>query len=295
MTRLHRRRARRIARRRRKDMPRGPFASTAGVGRAEPPWNALNRCDEDVTGRDARYESWRASLDDSAAPSTSTDAPEVTWTSGFADLDDAYDVVVVGCGLSGAALAERCSRALGMKVLTLERRAHAGGNCYDYVDARSGIRCSKYGAHLFHTKHARVWEYVTRFSEWVPFDHRVLGRVTRTSASEEGKRARVLVPIPPTRATVNALFDDADVRSDEDMEAWYERERIHPEGGRAPANGEEAALSRVGPRLYEAIFKHYTKKQWDKYPEELDASVLMRLPCRTSADDRYFNHCGRRV
>ena len=76
-------------------MPRGPFASTAGVGRAEPPWNALNRCDEDVTGTDARYESWRASLDASDAPSTSTDAPEVTWTSGFADLDDAYDVVVV--------------------------------------------------------------------------------------------------------------------------------------------------------------------------------------------------------
>ena len=157
-------------------MPRGPFASTAGVGRAEPPWNALNRCDEDVTGRDARYESWRASLDDSAAPSTSTDAPEVTWTSGFADLDDAYDVVVVGCGLSGAALAERCARALGMKVLMLERRDHVGGNCYDYVDEKSGVRCSKYGAHLFHTKHERVWEYVKKFSEWMPYEHRVRGR-----------------------------------------------------------------------------------------------------------------------
>ena len=150
-------------------------------------------------------------------------------------------------GTERMTIAERCSRALGMKVLTLERRAHAGGNCYDYVDARSGIRCSKYGAHLFHTKHARVWEYVTRFSEWVPFDHRVLGRVTRTSASEEGKRARVLVPIPPTRATVNALFDDADVRSDEDMEAWYERERIHPEGraGAAERRGGGAVARRT--------------------------------------------------
>ena len=98
-----------------------------------------------------------------------------------------------------------------------------------------------------------------------------------------------LVPIPPTRETVNALFDDANVRSDAEMEAWYDAERIPPASGEAPANGEEAALSRVGPRLYEAIFKHYTKKQWDKYPEELDASVLMRLPCRTTTDDRYFS------
>jgi len=264
-------------------MPRGPFASTAGVGRAEPPWNALNRCDEDVTGRDARYESWRASLDDSAAPSTSTDAPEVTWTSGFADLDDAYDVVVVGCGLSGAALAERCARALGMKVLMLERRDHVGGNCYDYVDEKSGVRCSKYGAHLFHTKHERVWEYVKKFSEWTPYEHRVRGRARGSDGETR------LVPIPPTRETVNALFDDANVRSDAEMEAWYDAERIPPANGEAPANGEEAALSRVGPRLYEAIFKHYTKKQWDKYPEELDASVLMRLPCRTTTDDRYFS------
>ena len=264
-------------------MPRGPRASASGaVGRADAPYDALNRVRESGEGVDEIHRRWRAAH-------ASGDAPEIEFARGSEGLLPEYDVIVVGAGLSGCTIAERCSRALGMKVLTLERRAHAGGNCYDYVDARSKIRCSKYGAHLFHTKHARVWEYVTRFSEWVPFDHRVLGRVTRTSASEEGKRARVLVPIPPTRATVNALFDDADVRSDEDMEAWYERERIHPEGGRAPANGEEAALSRVGPRLYEAIFKHYTKKQWDKYPEELDASVLMRLPCRTSADDRYFN------
>ena len=264
-------------------MPRGPRASASGaVGRADAPYDALNRVRESGEGVDEIHRRWRAAH-------ASGDAPEIEFARGSEGLLPEYDVIVVGAGLSGCTIAERCSRALGMKVLTLERRAHAGGNCYDYVDARSGIRCSKYGAHLFHTKHARVWEYVTRFSEWVPFDHRVLGRVTRTSASEEGKRARVLVPIPPTRATVNALFDDADVRSDEDMEAWYERERIHPEGGRAPANGEEAALSRVGPRLYEAIFKHYTKKQWDKYPEELDASVLARIPVREDVDDRYFS------
>merc|ERR1712182_33669 len=71
------------------------------------------------------------------------------------------------------------------------------------------------------------------------------------------------------------------------MLRWYEGQRVKPSSGEAK-NGEEAALSRVGPMLYERIFKHYTKKQWDKYPAELDASVLMRLPCRTTTDDRYF-------
>ena len=97
-----------------------------------------------------------------------------------------------------------------------------------------------------------------------------------------------LVAIPPTQETVNLLFKDTAVDGDEAMRAWYEAEQVHPSSGES-TNGEEAALSRVGPRLYDKIFKHYTKKQWDKYPEDLDASVLMRLPCRTSKDDRYFS------
>ena len=191
------------------------------------------------------------------------------------------DLLIVGAGLSGAVLAERCSRELGMTSLVIDKRDHLGGNCYDYVTA-DGIRCSKYGAHLFHTKFERVWRYVQEFSQWIPFDHRVKGRVV----ADDG--ATRLVPIPPTQETVNALFEDADVRGETEMQAWYDAERVAPPNGRSASNGEEAALSRVGPRLYEKIFRHYTKKQWDKYPEELDASVLMRLPCRTSTDDRYF-------
>jgi len=95
-----------------------------------------------------------------------------------------------------------------------------------------------------------------------------------------------LVPIPPVQATVNALFGES-IQSEKEMQAWYDKQRI-PCPGEQPANSEEAALSRVGPELYESIFKHYTKKQWDKYPEELDASVMLRLPCRTSTDERYF-------
>jgi len=96
-----------------------------------------------------------------------------------------------------------------------------------------------------------------------------------------------LVPIPPTLETVNTLLG-TNITSPEEMEKWYDENREFPADGAELKNGEEAALSRVGPDLYEKIFKHYTKKQWDKYPSELDASVLLRLPCRTTTDDRYF-------
>ena len=138
-----------------------------------------------------------------------------------------------------------------MTSLIIDVRDHIGGNCYDYLD-ESGIRCSKYGAHLFHTKYERVWKYVTQFSEWMANDHRVRGMVPDFEGTQK------LVPIPPTQATVNALFPDANITSEADMEKWYEGQRVKPPSGEAQ-NGEEAALSRVGPLLYERIFKHYTK------------------------------------
>ena len=103
----------------------------------------------------------------------------------------------------------------------------------------------------------------------------------------EFKRSGKEVGPYTSHETVNLLFGTT-IHSEADMQAWYDSQRVLPAGG-VPVNGEEAALSRVGPLLYEKIFKHYTKKQWDKYPSELDASVLLRLPCRTSTDDRYFS------
>lgn len=255
-------------------MPTGPFASSVGVGRAEPEWAALNKV-TGVCGHDAIR-----------ASGVTTDAPlalgEDVRSGDVSTCPEEVDLLIVGAGLSGAVLAERCGAELGMTSIVIDKRDHLGGNCYDHVTAE-GVRCSRYGAHLFHTRHERVWEYVRRFGEWVPFDHRVKGRVP----DDDGTKR--LVPVPPTRDTVNALFADASVDDDAAMAAWYDAERVAPPNGAAPANGEEAALHRVGPRLYERIFKHYTKKQWDKYPAELDASVLTRLPCRTSTDDRYFS------
>lgn len=182
------------------------------------------------------------------------------------------DILIIGAGISGSVLAERYA-SIGKKVLIIEKRNHIAGNCYDYVD-ENGILVSKYGAHLFHTNEESVWEYVNKFSEWYPWEHKVIARVDEKT-----------VPIPVNITTVNELFDTT-ISTEEEMKNWLEQNRIPIE---KPSNGEEAVLNRVGTVLYEKMFKHYTKKQWDKYPAELDASVLDRIPVRASYDDRYFS------
>lgn len=183
-----------------------------------------------------------------------------------------HEIIIIGAGISGSVLAERYAKQ-GKKVLVIEKRNHIAGNCYDYVD-ENGITISKYGAHLFHTNDEEVWNYVNQFSEWQHWEHQVLAKV-------DGK----LVPIPVNRNTVNLMFGE-DLKTDQDMADWLEKNRI-PFAN--PSNGEEAVLNKVGLQLYEKLFKHYTKKQWDKYPEELDASVLNRIPVRLNEDGRYFS------
>jgi len=198
---------------------------------------------------------------------------------GMNGLDESYDLVVVGAGLSGAVIAERASSQLGLKSLVIDKRDHIGGNCYDFIDEH-GIRISLYGVHIFHTKYPRVEEYVKQFSNWVPYKHRVLGLVKDVNETEK------IVPIPPNIDTVNTLFG-TDINTEEEMVDWLDERR--PKLDHPPKDGEEMSISRVGKDLYEKIFKPYTKKQWDKWPSELDASVLARLPYRTNRDDRYFN------
>ncbi|MEO6508642.1 MAG: UDP-galactopyranose mutase, partial [Patescibacteria group bacterium] len=182
------------------------------------------------------------------------------------------DIVVIGAGISGAVLAERYA-SIGKTVLVLEKRDHIAGNCYDYYNEH-GILISKYGAHLFHTNYEDVWEYVNRFSKWRFYEHRVVAQV-------DGK----LVPIPANITTVNMLFG-LNIQSEEEMKKWLDGHQVKNDN---PQNGEEAALARVGPILYEKMFKTYTFKQWAKYPAELDASVLNRIPVRSNFDDRYFS------
>jgi UDP-galactopyranose mutase len=185
-----------------------------------------------------------------------------------------YDYIIVGAGLSGSVIAERIANVLKRRVLVVDKRDHIGGNCYDYVDDETGILMNAYGAHIFHTNHEDVWEYINKFAKWQRWDHRVIAKV-------DGKN----IPLPININTINSLFDE-NLHNEDDMKRWLSTKVVECDEIK---NSEEFALSRVGDDIYEKIFKHYTFKQWNKYPSELDASVLSRIPLRYNFDDRYFN------
>jgi UDP-galactopyranose mutase len=188
-------------------------------------------------------------------------------------MSENYDVCIVGAGLSGAVLAERLASIGNKKVLIVEKRDHIGGNCYDFID-ENGILINRYGAHLFHTNDLEVWKYVQQFSQWKWWNHKVLGCINGDYFN-----------IPVNINTVNALMGQF-IHSEEEMKQWLEKNQVKYN---KISNGEEIAKSRVGEVLYEKIFKHYTYKQWNKYPSELDSSVLARIPIRTNYNENYFN------
>ncbi len=183
-----------------------------------------------------------------------------------------YDILIVGAGISGLTLAERYSTVLNKKVLLIDIRDHIGGNCYDYIN-EIGILVPKYGPHFFHTNNEKVWDYVSKFTEWTPYEHRVLAKVKKK-----------LVPVPVNITTVNKLFN-LKISNEDEMEKFLEKERQDLD---QVLNSEDSALKRVGKRIYELIFKNYTIKQWDMLPSDLNPSVLNRIPIRNNFDDRYF-------
>mmetsp|Transcript_56481 Transcript_56481/g.82880 ORF Transcript_56481/g.82880 Transcript_56481/m.82880 type:complete len:881 (+) Transcript_56481:448-3090(+) len=189
-------------------------------------------------------------------------------------LDKEYAVCIVGGGLSAAVLAERHSTVYGHSVLILEKRQHIGGNCYDEIEVETGIRVSKYGVHLFHTRSKRVWDDVQNFSEWSPWEHRVVAKV-----------GEQFVPVPVNIKTVNLLFD-TNLTTTDDMRKWLQGQQVVL--GHQPKNSEEVGLQRVGRKLYELLLRPYTVKQWEKDPKDLDPSVVGRIPVRDDLDDRYF-------
>ncbi len=182
--------------------------------------------------------------------------------------------LIVGCGLSGAVLAERIANVLHEHVLIIEKSDHIAGNCYDYIDEETGILCCKYGAHLFHTNNESVWSYISSFDNWIRWEHEVLSFV-------DGK----YVSMPINITTVNELCSQHLQTSDE-MREWLERSQVKCTDIK---NSEDMALSRVGKVLYDKMIKDYTYKQWSKFPHELDKSVLARIPIRDNFDTRYFS------
>ncbi|WP_138994147.1 UDP-galactopyranose mutase [Larkinella sp. C7] len=183
-----------------------------------------------------------------------------------------YDFAIVGAGYAGSVLAERLASQSGKKVLVLDKRPHIGGNAYDYYN-EDGILIHLYGPHIFHTNSPEVFGYLSNFTEWRPYEHRVL-------ASVEGQ----LLPIPINLDTVNKLYGKN--FTSEELGEYF---KTVGEPVEDIKTSEDVVVSQVGRDLYEKFFKYYTKKQWGVYPSELDKSVTSRIPTRTNQDDRYFS------
>jgi UDP-galactopyranose mutase len=184
-----------------------------------------------------------------------------------------YDYLIVGAGFAGSVLAERLASQHGARVLLIDRRPHVGGNAYDEPN-EAGILYHKYGPHIFHTNSDQVRDYLSQFTEWRPYEHRVRAIVRDK-----------LVPIPINRTTLNALFD-LNLETDEEA-AEYLASRAEPVGD--IQTSEDVVINAVGKELYELFFQGYTRKQWGLDPSELDKQVTSRIPTRTNTDDRYFS------
>jgi UDP-galactopyranose mutase len=183
-----------------------------------------------------------------------------------------FDYLIVGAGFAGSVLAERLARGSGKKVLLVDRRPHIGGNAYDcYNDA--GILIHKYGPHIFHTNSREVFEYLSKYTRWRSYEHRV-------RASVDGQ----LVPIPINLDTINQLYGLS--LTSLEMEKFFASVAEPCENIRT---SEDVVVSRVGRELYEKFFRGYTRKQWGLDPSQLDAMVTARVPVRTNRDDRYFS------
>ncbi|MBB3017083.1 UDP-galactopyranose mutase [Microvirga lupini] len=182
-----------------------------------------------------------------------------------------YDWLIVGAGFAGSVLAERLASERNERVLLIDRRPHIGGNAYDRYDD-DGLLIHQYGPHIFHTNSKQIFDYLSRFTEWRFYEHRVLAEV-------DG----MLVPIPINLDTVNKLYG-LNLTS-EQLQDWF-AERAETIG--EIKTSEDVVVSVVGRELYEKFFRGYTRKQWGLDPSELDKSVTSRVPTRTNRDDRYF-------
>jgi UDP-galactopyranose mutase len=185
------------------------------------------------------------------------------------------DLVVVGSGLFGLTIAERCAQDLGLRVLVLDRRHHVGGNAYSEAEPETGIEVHKYGAHLFHTSNKRVWEYVNRFTAFTGYQHRVY-------TMYQGQ----VYTFPMNLALINQFFGKSHTPAEARALVAEQASEIDTEDA---ANLEEKAISLIGRPLYEAFVKGYTAKQWQTDPKDLSADIITRLPVRYNFENRYFN------
>ncbi len=183
-----------------------------------------------------------------------------------------FDYLIVGAGFAGSVIAERLARGSGKSVLIIDKRNHIAGNAYDHYD-NSGLLVHRYGPHIFHTASAEIFSYLSRFTQWRQYQHRVLAHV-------DGQE----LPIPINLDTINRLFgtnfDGSQMQDFLDQRA----EKVEK-----VSTSEDVVVASIGRELYEKFFRGYTRKQWGLDPSELDAQVTKRVPTRTNRDDRYFS------
>jgi UDP-galactopyranose mutase len=182
-----------------------------------------------------------------------------------------YKYVIVGAGLSGLTIANKIATELDEEVLIIEKRSHIGGNVYDSYN-KDNILIQNYGPHIFHTNEKEVYDYLSNFTKWIPYEHRVLSSVDNK-----------LVPMPICIDTINTLYNlDLD---EEGMKSWIENEKLEI---KEIKTSEDVVLANAGRDIYNKLFKNYTKKQWGTSAKNLDSSVISRIPFRFNHDTRYF-------
>lgn len=184
-----------------------------------------------------------------------------------------YDCLVIGAGLSGCTAARLLAES-GKKVLVIEKGRNIAGNCHDYL-SDAGITVHTHGPHIFHTVHKEVWDFLSRFTKFRLFQHRVLSYVHGMT-----------VPFPINRDTLNMVFGEN--ITTHDVKDFLAQEVKNSDFNVPAENFQDAVVCQVGERLYELFFKNYTIKQWERDPKELSADVAARIPVRSNRDNRYF-------
>ena len=254
-------------------------ACSAALADAQTPEAWLPQVDAALSALswDETFRGMRAKIDaavtNRALRTTAPPSPSAPWPAARpAARSKPFDYAIVGAGFAGSVLAERLAVGLDKRVLLIDRRPHIGGNAYDEHNA-DGVLIHRYGPHIFHTNSDDVAAYLSRFTRWRPYEHRVLAQSTRG-----------LVPIPINRTTLNQLYG-LSLNSDAEAAAFLasRAEPVHP-----VRTSEDVVVSAVGRDLYERFFRGYTRKQWGMDPSELDKSVTARVPTRVNTDNRYF-------
>jgi UDP-galactopyranose mutase len=190
-----------------------------------------------------------------------------------------YDVLIIGAGFAGAVCARELAERGGKRVLVLERRDHVGGNAYDCRD-RAGILIHQYGPHIFHTNDRRVYEYLSRFTRWLDYPHRVVANIP-------GDGGRVQMPVPFNLTSLETAYgpEKGKALGDKLISIYGAEKKVTILELR---QSEDPEIRQVADYVYEHVFVHYTMKQWGQTPDQIDPNTTARVPVFLSRDDRYF-------